>query len=57
MSDFTTTTTRQCQPTLPTRSISSPRFRYVPAAKTDIRQTFARFRRLIERQQRMEASR
>lgn len=31
------------------RSILDPRFRYVPAAKTDIRKTFARVRRELAR--------
>jgi hypothetical protein len=41
-------------PTMPSRHIASPRFRYVPASKTDIRQTFAKFRRLIALQQRRQ---
>jgi hypothetical protein len=32
--------------TLPSRALVGGRLRYVPAAKTDIRQTFAKFQRL-----------
>ena len=32
------------------KSILDPRFKYTPAAKTDIRKTFARIKREIEKQ-------
>lgn len=36
-------------------SILDPKFRYVPAASTDIRKTFAKARRVIAEQQKREA--
>jgi hypothetical protein len=37
-------------------SILDPRFKYVPAASTDIRKTFAKARRAIAEQQKREAA-
>jgi hypothetical protein len=41
--------------TAPETSLLNPKFRYTPAAKTDVRRTFARIRReQAERQQQQE---
>jgi hypothetical protein len=37
----------------PARSILDPKFKYVPAAQTDIRKTFAKYRRLQRMQDRV----
>jgi hypothetical protein len=36
----------------PTRSVTDPRFKYVPASHTDIRRTFRKMRLLLRLQQR-----
>jgi len=42
-------------PVLPSRPLDSKKFKYVPAAHTDIRKTIEKFRRLIRMQQRIAA--
>lgn len=39
----------------PTKCITDPEFKYVPAAETDLRKTFARARRELKKQQEIEA--
>jgi hypothetical protein len=38
---------------LPTRPITHPRFKYVPACRTDVRRTFRKFRLLARLQRAM----
>ncbi len=37
----------QSKLTMPTRHITNPKFKYIPAALTDVRKTFAKFERAI----------
>ena len=42
--------------TYPSRGVNHPKFRYVPACKTDLKKTFEKARRLIKMQLRREAA-
>jgi hypothetical protein len=44
------------QITKPTRGLDNPKFKYVPACKTDLSKTFAKARRLINLQRAAEAA-
>lgn len=39
----------QPQPKVPTHWITDPKFRYVPASQTDIRKTFERIRKQLQK--------
>lgn len=44
---MTTDNIMQLRLTMPTRSVTDPKFRYVPSTKTDVTRTWRKFARLL----------